>query len=368
MPLLVELPVDPMDLAAIEQIVRENELLIPGNFRMDDAAHVMAFHEAAFIHKHSFRVLFDRNLVTRLAGLVRGDVMPTDPASARIVRFTAACMAFCILAEIDVEPNMAIYEGAQTHGHAFAEAETLLFQVANNLHPKFYIDIALGRANQLPPGHIEEVRSDPDMVSKKPGENDFTRPLTLWRASHLHVLKAVALKRSEKSNLGAAINFIEWQEKEAFFNASASLFCLAAMGHTPPATKMIKDIGSQDLEKLQKGIHNATWDIAILIQWGKWLRDKQAVSWLFSTNDKALKHIIKYLFLDDDSDTDAQFIKFLRLSWGKKDAVRLKETYDKSRQSVGNDATRQERLATAFAAVGDQILELECQLGLMRNV
>ncbi len=333
---------------------------------MDDAAQVMAFHEAAFKYKHSFRVLFDRNLVTRLAGLVRGDAMPKDPASAKIVRLTAACMAFCILAEIDVEPNMAIYEGAQTHGHASAEAETLLFLIANNLHPKCYVDLALGRTNQLPSKHIEEVKSNPEVASHNSGEKNFAKQLTIWKVSYLHVLKAVALRRSEKSNLDAAINFIEWQEKEAFFNASATLFCLAAMGHRPPATKMIKNIGSQDLEELRKGIHNATWDITILVQWGKWLRDKQAPSWLFSTNEKAFKYIIKYLFLDVDADADAQLITFLRRCWGEKDAARIKRTYDESRQRAEvNHTARQERLAVTLSTKESYILELERQLGLM---
>lgn len=360
------LPVSPDDLAGIEQIVRNYELLIPGNFRMDDATRVMAFLEVAFIHKHSFRVLFDRNLVTRLAGLIRGDPMPKDPASAKVVRLTAACIAFCILAEIEVEPGMAIYEGAATHGHAGAEAEIRLFHIANNLHPMCYVDIALGRADQLPTEHIEELKDDPEIAIQESSETNFSKRLTLWNLCYLHVLKAVALRRATKSNLSAAINFIEWQEQEAFFNASASLFCLAAMGHRPPARKMIKNIGSLNTEELRKGIYNATWDITLLSQWGKWLRDEHAPSWLFSTNEKALKHIVKHLFLDSDADTDSQLLTFLRSSWGEKDSVRLKKIYDVGRQRAELDhISRQQQVAAAFSAREKIIFELERQLGIV---
>jgi hypothetical protein len=362
---VAQLPVGHADLKAIRRLATENALLVPGNFRMADPTDVLAYLQASLLHKTDFRVLFDRNLVTRLVGLVRGDPLPSDPASARIVRLSAAAIALCIMAEIEVEPGMALYEGAATHGHERAAAEHLMFRLADNVNPAYYVDIALGRSSTLPVDHLEELRQDIAVSGPGPRESNFGRILTVWKINYLFLLKAVELRRTSLSAFEAARRLLEWEADDAFYNASASIFCLGALSPQPPAAAMIKNAQSLIPQQLSAGLRNATWDAALVSQWGKWLREPDSPSWLLSTNDKGLRSIAKTVFVEAGSDSILQLRTFLETCWGRRQGQQLFKAYELTSAGVrvGTQA-RRDVVAERFSRIDDAVRELEGRLGI----
>lgn len=362
---VAQLPVGRADLEAVRQMVAENDLLVPGNFRMDDPTDVLAYLQAAFLHKTEFRILFDRNLVTRLVGLVRGDPLPSDPASARIVRLSAAAIALCIMAEIEVEPGMALYEGAATHGHERAAAEHLLFRLADNVHPACYVDIALGRSSTLPIDHLEELRQD--IAASGPGarESNFARMLTVWKINYLFLLKAVELRRDSRSAFEAARRLIEWEANDSFYNASASIFCLGALGPQPPAAAMIKNALSANPQQLSAGLRNATWDATLVSQWGKWLREPDSPSWLLSTGDKGLRAIAKTVFVEAGDDATLELRTFLETCWGRRQGQQLFKAYELTSAGAGvGTKARRDVVSARLSQIDAAVRELEGKLGI----
>lgn len=191
-----ELPVKPADLNAIEGLIAQGDLLIPGNFRMSSAYGVLDYLESRHRNGREFRAFFDRNLVTRIVGLARGDPMPLDPESKKIVRYSAACIAFCILAEIGIEPGLALYEGASAHGHEQAASEHRLFRIADHVDPTHYVDIALGRRDAIPVPHLLELAQDQEISAQVCREPNFSKPLNLWKPNYLYLLKTAELRRA----------------------------------------------------------------------------------------------------------------------------------------------------------------------------
>lgn len=359
------LPVTPQDALAIEQLVRENNLLIPGNFRMEDTFDIVSYLYVAQRHGHNFRVLFDRNLHTRIVNLAKGQPLPTDTESSKIARHSAACLAFCILSEIEVEPSMALYEGASTQGHEHAAHEYRFFQIADNVDPQHYVDIALGRSDRLPTIHLSELGRAPEITSRVLRESNFEKTLTPWKPNYLYLLKTAQLIRNGVPRRQAAENLLRWQAEEAFYNAPASLFCLAAMGHTPPNARMIKKLFTLNTNELRKGLRNATWDVCIISQWEKWLRAPESPSWLLSSNDYALRTIAQAVFSDSDLPSDSLLLSFMQSCWGKRDGNYLFNAYNTAVKSASiGSPERHKTIQTAFANLENNIHLLEIELGM----
>jgi hypothetical protein len=359
------LPIRQEDMTSLEGLVSSNGLLIPGNFQFGTTYDVLDYLEGKHRYGYKFRAMFDRNLITRIVGLVRGDEMPADPASARIVRYSAACMAFCILAEIEIEPAMALYEGASAHGNALTLAEYRLFRIADHVNSVHYTEIALGRLDALPSGHIANLEQDSEIAGRASPETNFNKPLRSWKPNYLYLLKTAELRRSGLSSLAAATALLRWQADETFYNAPASVFCLAALGHKPPSGRMIKGVGSEDPNELARGLRNATWDVSIVSQWARWLREPDAPSWIFSTTDNALKVIARTVLVDSRLPVAHQLLAFMEEHWGSRDAKTLVATYDAAIRSARiGSAHRNVATAKAAAEIDESIRKLELRLGI----
>ncbi len=363
---VIRLPLrHPEDWQGVKQMLSENDLIIPGNYKARDPYDLTRYLYTAHEKGHNFRALFDRNLVSRLVLLAKGMPLSKEPASGKVGRLAAACQAFCILAEMQIEPNMALYEYASSSSHDNAVSDFRHFLLADNVDPRYYIDIALGREDCLPRTHLVELECKFKFSTREVEETNFEKPLNSWKPHYLFVLKTVSLVRSGITPYDAAHALLHWQSYEAFYNAAATLFCLAAIGHTPPSGGMIKKIKSSNMAELRKGVRNATWDICLVSQWGKYPREGGKTFWAFCSNDRALREMAKLLLIGVQESSENSIANFLRTFWGERDGNRLANIYFTSSDNIDLDSPeRTERRNLASAKVDSWIQQLEDELRL----
>lgn len=359
----VWVPITPEDYTALRNLLNEASPLVTGNYEDGDSFDLSEYLSAGRIGGVEFKALFDRNLLSPLAELASGKRLVGSIESTKSTRIACACAAFCILADILIEPSMALYEYGSTQGNSAALEDYSNFRIADNADPAFFIDVALGRADQIPQDHLFDIRSDP-AVLRPSIESNFEKRLTLWRPNYLYVLKIAALRRGGLPPLDAALEFQRWQAEESFYNAAASLYCIASASHQPPKGQMLKGINSPSAENLRRGLRNATWDICLIQQFGKYSSTPNEASWSLWSLDVAVRAIAKALLAREEQSEYDALADFYKCCWGR-DGPTLHASYlnYSMRAKIGSDARRQ-ATSVAFARINDDICKLEAQLGI----
>jgi hypothetical protein len=358
------LPMNPIELAFIETTLKEAQVLVPGNYRDPSGPRLTDYIINASEKGIEFRAIFDRNLISPIVSLASGRPVPDEPEQERIARLSCAAFAFCIWADILIEPAMALYEYASATNNATAQDELRFFRIADNTNPRFFLDIALGNLNSLPPQHLAEISNDPRVQRTESREPNFSKRLTIWRRNYLFVLKAIDLSRTCENQKDAAEALSIWQARDSFFNAAAFRYCIAAMSHRPPKGKMLKGIQSQNVNTIRKGAFNATWDICLLQIFGNYVTTPGSPSWSLWSDDFALKSIARGLFCIGDESEEHRLRAFYSESWGK-DGDLLSKQYLELVSKVQIDSPRRlEHIKLAFERMNDEINHLESKLNI----
>ncbi len=361
----VWLPLQPNELDFLQTALRTAGVLVPGNYAGDDPYVLLDYLTAATVNDYEFRALFDRNLISPLVALAGGAEVPESSQAQSNTRLAAGCACFCILARILIEPNISLYEYAASSGNAAAQSDARLFRVADNTDALAYLDIAMNRADRLPPDLIEHLRSLPDIADREMPEKDYERSLTMWKPNYLYALKTVALRRAGLSSMEVALELIRWQKEEAFFTAPGGMYCIAAIAHKPPKGGMLKGILSANIASLRSGLRNAAWDMSLLQQFGRFARQPRGSLWSLWSTDMALREIAKALFVQDEESEQEKLIHFYERHWGEKDGQRLLSAYNEASAAIRDEGqTRHLRTNELLGNIDLQIKELELQLGL----
>lgn len=113
-------------------------------------------------------------------------------------------MAFAITSGLRIEPNMAVYEYADVNGLTDGWRDVLILRHADNALPHYWVDLALGRSNQMP----EHARfyELPFVVP----DDSLSRSLWLFRFCYSFVLKIVLLELSAQSTHAKMLQFLNW--------------------------------------------------------------------------------------------------------------------------------------------------------------
>jgi hypothetical protein len=137
-------PIDPGDLRAPAETLRSADVFTPTfcapNIDRYDPA---VYRDQSARFETSTALLVDRNVFTRWIDAVRGAQLKPDHQLA------AAVLAFAQCAEIDIEPNISLYELAFTQGQAAAMDELLAFRLADHIHLGRWAEVALSRADKI---------------------------------------------------------------------------------------------------------------------------------------------------------------------------------------------------------------------------
>ena len=366
---LTWLPISPADWYALQALLVAEKPLVAGNYFDDGTFNLADYLSASRLGGIDLKALFDRNLLSPLSELATGASIATLPASdIRSTRVACAAATFCIVADILIEPGMAVHEYASTNGNEAAHRDVRQFRIVDNSDPQALMDIALGRADRLPAEMLEKVSADKSIFASHKQDADFTKRLRMWRPNYLYALKTVSLIRSGMSKLEAALELTRWQAEESFYNGAASLYCLAAISHTPPKGGMFKAIESDNLKKLAHGLRNATWDISIIQQFGRYATVARVPYWSFWSQDIAARAVAKALLAGDQVSEEAALASFYCTCWGKDSKVLHSVYKEQVRKADVQSERRGKVVEAARARLDSDIASLEASLGIQSRL
>jgi hypothetical protein len=272
------------------------------------------------MHNTTTRMLIDRQILSYIKQVATG-----GPISDSDRELVSAIMCFARLGEIQIEPNMALYEYADRTSTADAGRDLNIFRYADNLDFSLWHSLFLQTISALP----ADQRFSAQAHKQSQGVN-FQQELRLFNFCHPFVLRLALLERAGGSPVKKMIQYLDWMHDEYFFGAPGALFGNLFLSPSRER-QMIKNVGSSDRSKRLSGIRNACWDITFVQQWLNYVK-KQADTpylWIACSNDRALVKACERIFVSTVSikNANARFSKILKDDWGTESGSKIFEHY-----------------------------------------
>lgn len=269
--------------------LREHQVLV-GSFDFSQQstydAETYLLQQAA--HRTEVFILIDRNLFSTAKDWASGRKLPAESGER-----LGALMLVAIAHGMAIEPKIALYEYADTHGTAAAVHDLQVFRHADNIAVTSYARLLEGELDLLPLS--EQFAGHQDSTSE---DVDFTTPLKTWRFNYPLALKIAQLERAQLRPHDRMRAYLEWMWSDYAFSAPATAFGVMFLspgkcGHK----KMIKNLHSKDPKARASGLRNACWDMCLLQEWLKLLPEQREHNrlWLLASADKALVHAARGL-------------------------------------------------------------------------
>lgn len=257
-------PCHPEDILALSDFLRQADVLVPGFIPPEVGlydVHGQVYHH--FVQSGQSVLLPDRNIVTRLAKLAKGEsVGVTDGTQERVASGT---LAFAQCFDYLIDPSVAAHELASTQGNLAALDEVGWFRCADDIHPREWIDVALGRADRI------VSTGNPVALPVV----DLAKPLARWRRNYVVGLKIAELElHSAQSPVEKVCSLLGWMCKDFLVaGPSMMLACLYFAPHSPPRERLLKKLRSPDRTRAIDGIRNAAWDITYVSHFTRLIND-----------------------------------------------------------------------------------------------
>jgi hypothetical protein len=350
-----DLPINPKYLSRIEKIIKDQDIIRTVYSEDEfDRYSFLEYMKQIYIHKTKIFALLDRNIfidiisIASKAGQRQNNFSKTE-------KTTSALLAFLQLMDTLIEPNIAILEYIDSGHHKQAEKELALFRAADNVHPKYYVDIALGKSVIIPKKELAHFKET--SISYLKGEN-----ISRWKLFYGSILKMAILERKGGDTLYKIEEYLKWMYSDYLFISPAIRFCVIYFS-AKRFRKMIKSLGSGEKEKIKRGLRNATWDMYLVYYWSEKVYDqnKKNEIWILCTEDKAVKEIAKYIIctITDQKRLDeinkSQFINCLGIENGQK----VHELYSTLVKKVDN---KNRAINKSYRLIDSNIYDLERQL------
>lgn len=309
------------DVDAIERMVIGYDSLV---YPTSDAAELQTvahLRYAAVTENFEVRVLLDNNILTRVVAIARGEEPGTSSDGPNRHSSIAALMSFFQLADIAIEPGVALFEKAYGAPHEQTAEHFKLFQVADEVNTGHWIDLAVGRTSRLQ-GLTSATERAVSRGSIEPSQ--FAHKVQPFLSAYLSILKLIEMQRLYGNGVNVIADFMYWMKDESVFDG---LTLLLAMYHFSSTTEgaRIKKSGSDNYRKVLRGARNAAWDNAYVRQWTKVSSESEGkFLWLFCTNDYKLREVARSWVNDDDHALE----NVASLTFGPKGGVEFLTSYN----------------------------------------
>lgn len=345
-------PIEEEKIENIDKLISSNALILK-SFEYDDKSvtyNIFSYLKARDIEKTDFSLLADRNLLTRWIGLCRGKSVIHNND-----RLAAGVLAFAQLSEIQIEPNIALYEAAMTNGSEMANQELDIFRRADNLDPKYWASVALEESDKLPDDILNNFNKDRSIGI------DFEMPLRRWRRVYVLVLKISEIELQGGGVQQCMSQLFAWMHKDYLMTGTAVILAVHYFAPNNSRKGLLKNLRSQDRELAIKGIKNATWDLFFLEEWFSKIKtqDQENKRWLFCTLDKKLKIFAESLvyFKENENPLESILIKLFGSKIGNNLAheLHMYQLSSNSSERVLNQEHNQPSIASLIEK-GEQII------------
>ncbi|MHC3994124.1 hypothetical protein ACXWTF_04800 [Thiomicrolovo sp. ZZH C-3] len=289
-------PIEKQKINCLSQLIHSDKLFI-SSFEYVDKREIFdtSFYlKSRDILNTDFYVLLDRNVITRLLSLYNGKSVKNEND-----RLAAGILAFLQLAEITIEPNIALYEAAMAHGNKKANQELHQFRKLDNLHPKYWAAIALKEVDEL----TTVISNDSDQSHLT--DVNFEMPLRRWRRLYVLVLKLAHIELQGGNSYKRMSDLLEWMYKDYMMPATPIILAAHYLAPNNNRKGLLKNLRSSNRELALKGIKNATWDLFLIEEWVTKIKDQDEKNqkWILCSLDYKLRTFAKSLiFLQNDED------------------------------------------------------------------
>jgi hypothetical protein len=265
-------------------------------------------------------------------------------------------MAFLITAEVLAEPNVSLYELAESVDVSDGQADLLSFRIADHLDPQAYLEVALGRAPGIPPDLIERARTL--VESRNPPVVDLEMPLRHWRRHRCALTQIAFLERTSLDGRAKFERLIEWSVSPGFFDGVAIAFAERLFGRANPRGRLLKSILSPNVDKCLDGIRNAAWDFTYISHWSKQsVEDEGRRIWILCTNDRVLRSLAR-IAVGEEGQASALF----RKNWRPDEASVLEQQYLGAWERAQGSAVRLASMQARMDDIDDLTKSIEARI------
>ena len=341
----VWIPIDPADVATLEAQLSAADPFVTSTIDTEFPYRIGDYIQHTRYGSEEVLALLDRNLISRAAGLASGHVVEAARSDSDSYRIAAACMAFLITADVQIEPNISLYELATCIDPREATDQLNAMRIADHIHPQAYLDVAISRAATIPPEVIAAAQRAATARAPEPIA-DFEMPLRHWRRHRCALAQVALLQRSDSLALSKMHQLIEWSATEGFFDAVAVCFAAILYGRRGPGG-LLRSIRSPSLSRCLASINNAAWDLTYVSHWIRYSQEPKRI-WIFCTNDRMLARLARSSVGPDRSARD-----IFEENWNGADAVELHAHYLAAWSAVSADRHRQAALRDRFERIED---------------
>jgi hypothetical protein len=242
------------DLDALQDFLREFRCFVP-SFAGADAYSIETYIYQYAMARKQTTFLFDRNLYSQIIALAKGRPVTEN------TRCAAAAMAFASCANTQIEPNLALYEGAASGARRGWKRDLEIFHNADNIHPMNWASLALGYADRF-----ERCIPGKRLQSEAARSFDPKKKLRFYSFVYPIALKTALISMSGGKSDRKMVELLDWVYLHWQFSAPALLLATQALSHDPPKD-IFKNIRSKDRKKALRGVENAAWDLVYVTAW-----------------------------------------------------------------------------------------------------
>lgn len=196
---------------------------------------------------------------------------------------------FCQIANIVIEPNLAMHEYISFNKDNIEKAldEIELFRNIDSYSDEAIMDYAMGRIDYLPnvkPLKIDERVELSDEISK-------ITWLKEWDYFYLVVLKLISINKLDINNETKRFEFINWMSNEARLSTVAFIYSMYLFSRNK-VRGMIKYKENDSHETQRAAVKNMTWDLYYINSGLRLYQSKKEnQEYVFVSNDNVLKMV-----------------------------------------------------------------------------
>ncbi len=287
------------------KLKNESDLFIPTNYLCDEV---------------SYKLTLDTNIFQYILDSVLRKQRNENYDKA------ISLVVFCQICEIQIEPNLAVYEkiNYEKQNVDRAISDLSLFKKINNFDSQVLAKYALGYTQELDileGDKLKEYDSLKSELLKYP-------KLENWDNFYLMVLALVQIYYDEKISNNDKLNkLIDWMHQEFGFSVIVVVFASILWSSSPFGNMMKFKTNSQNSDK-EKQLSNMTWDFYQMnVFLEKWQKKTNNEENLFASADVAYREILKLsITIQQDSGFES-----LKTHVTEKDFNRIIKAYNKDR-------------------------------------
>ena len=231
----------------------------------------------------TYNLLLDLNIYQFLINSVKKE-QPKE-----IYRDAVALLAFCQFSDIEIDPRYAVYEKMNYDQSNLDEAlqELELFKQIDNADNEILARYALGCSDSIELNTLQKINRE--QTKQKLLKNR----LNYWDYFYLTMLSMININIDESITPDKKLEtFLNWLISDLIMSLVIAVYAIVFFGKKP-IRGMMKFNKSRDPQERRKAVCNMTWDLYMMDQFFKKLKDKTPQEeFLFASDDKAFLELL----------------------------------------------------------------------------